>query len=89
MINTVDKNGDGKISFSEFRCGIQCIVRSSILFLLSLQCYDGRLSVTGSRHSKEKIGRKSSRLSYRTAETIFKKIYLFLSSKEICCTLSC
>lgn len=48
MINTVDKNGDGKISFSEFRSELLWVYCKSISTkkLTPLQGYDGRVSTT-------------------------------------------
>ena len=45
MINTVDKNGDGKISFSEFRSELWVYCKSiSTKKLTLLQGHDGRVS---------------------------------------------
>ena len=47
MINTVDKNGDGKISFSEFRSELWVYCKSiSTKKLTPLQGYDGRVSTS-------------------------------------------
>ena len=55
MINTVDKNGDGKISFSEFRLELWVYCKSiSTKKLTPLQGYDGRVSTTRAWSSRQK-----------------------------------